>query len=203
MIALLSNGITSEALRNALSNHIASLSSAAVVVTADNEYKERNYHIPHVTNELKEFGLSVDPFDLDTQYASELLKYDVVEFIGGNPYYLLNSILVHNASAVIKQLAEKKVLLGWSAGAMVFTPSIEIVDKLTPEINIVPLDDLKGLCLTKTHIIPHYNKFLKRFDKLEGICKAYEQEHNCSIVRLNDGDGVIIEHGIETLIQGY
>ena len=202
MIALLSNGITSEALRNALSNHIASLSSAAVVVTADNEYKERNYHIPRVTNELKEFGLSVDPFDLDTQYASELLKYDVVEFIGGNPYYLLNSILVHNASAVIKQLAEKKVLLGWSAGAMVFTPSIEIVDKLTPEINIVPLDDLKGLCLTKTHIIPHYNKFLKRFDKLEGICKAYEQEHNCSIVRLNDGDGIIIENGIEALIKG-
>ena len=202
MIALLSNGITSEALKNALSKYINTLSSAAVVVTADNEYKERNYHVPRVINELKKFGLSVDTFDLDTQDATELLKYDVVEFIGGNPYYLLNSIRVHNISALIKQLAEKKVLLGWSAGAMVFTPSIEIVDKLTPEINIVPLDDLKGLCLTKTHIIPHYNKFLKRFNKLEDICKAYEQEHNCSIVRLNDGDGIIIENGIETLIKG-
>ena len=102
-------------------------------------------------NELKEFGLSVDTFDLDTQNATELLKYDVVEFIGGNLYYLLNLIRIHNASAAIKQLAENKVLLGWSAGAMVFTPSIEIVNKLTPEINIVSLDDLKGLCLTKTH----------------------------------------------------
>ena len=202
MIALLSNGITSEALRNALSNHIASLSSATIVVTADNEYKERNYHVPRVIDELKTYGLSVDTFDLDTQDATELLKYDVVELIGGNPYYLLNSIRVHNASAVIKQLAEKKVLLGWSAGAMVLTPSIEIVDKLTQEINIVALNDLKGLCLTKTHIIPHYNKFLKRFDNLGDICKAYEQEHNCSIVRLNDGDGIIIENGIETLIKG-
>lgn len=202
MIALLSNGITSESLKNALSKHFAPLSSAAVVVTADNEYKERNYHVPRVINELKEFGLSVDTFDLDTQDASELLKYDVVEFIGGNPYYLLNSIRVHNVSALIKELAEKKVLLGWSAGAMVLTPSIEIVDKLTPEINIVPLDDLKGLCLTNTHLIPHYNKFLKRFDKLENICKAYEQEHNCYIVRLNDGEGIIIENGIETLIVG-
>ena len=202
MIALLSNGITSEALRNALSKYISPLSSAAVVVTADNEYKERNYHLPRVINELKEFGISVDTFDLDKQDAAELLKYDVIEFIGGNPYYLLNSIRVHNASDVIKQLAEEKVLLGWSAGAMVFTPSIEIVDKLTPEINIGALDDRKGLCLTNTHLIPHYNKFLKRFDKLEDICKAYEQEHNCSVVRLNDGDGVIIENGIETIIIG-
>ena len=202
MIALLSNGITSEALKNALSKHLAPLSSAAVVVTADNEYKERNYHVPRVVDELKEYGLSVDTFDLDKQDASELLKYDVVEFIGGNPYYLLNSIRVHNALALIKQLAEKKVLLGWSAGALVFTPSIEIVDKLTPEINIVPLDDLEGLCLTNTHLIPHYNKFLKRFYKLENICKVYEQEHNCSIVRLDDGDGIIIDNGIETLIKG-
>lgn len=203
MIALLSNGITSEVLRNALSKYISPLSSATVVVTADNEYKEQNYHVPRVIKELTEYGLSVDTFDLDTQDASELLKYDVVEFIGGNPYYLLNSIYVHNASAVIKQLAEERVLLGWSAGAMVFTPSIEIVEKLTPEINIVPLDDLEGLCLTNTHLIPHYNKFLKRFDKLEDICKAYEQDHNCSVVRLNDGDGIIIDNGIETLIKGY
>ena len=201
MIALLSNGITSEALKNALSKHIATLSSAAVVVTADNEYKDRNYHVPRVISELKEFGFSVDTFDLDKQDATELLKYDVVEFIGGNPYYLLNSIRVHNASALIKQLAEKKVLLGWSAGAMVFTPSIEIVDKLTPEINIVNLDDLNGLSLTNTHIIPHYNKFLKRFNNLEDICKVYEQEYNCSIVRLNDGDGIIIENGFESLIK--
>ncbi len=201
MIALLSNGITSESLRKALSNYIAPLSSAAIVVTADNEYKERNYHIPRVINELKECGLCVDTFDLDTQDASKLLKYDVVEFIGGNPYYLLNSIRVHNVSDIIKQLAEKKVLLGWSAGAMVFTPSIEIVDKLTPEMNIVNLDDLDGLSLTNTHVIPHYNKFLKRFNNLEDICKVYEQEHNCSIVRLDDGDGIIIDNGIETLIE--
>ena len=202
MIALLSNGITSEVLRNALREYIAPLSSAAVVVTADNEYKDRNYHVPRVIDELKEYGLNVDTFDLDTQDATELLKYDVVEFIGGNPFYLLNSIRVHNASAVIKQLVEKKVLLGWSAGALVFTPSIEVVDGLTPEMNIVNLDNLKGLSLTNTHILPHYNKFLKRFDKLEDVCKAYEQEHNCTVVRLNDGDGIIIENGIETLIKG-
>ena len=107
-----------------MSGYFITLSIAAVVVTADNEYKEQNYHVPRVINELKEYGLRVDIFDLDKQNATELLKYDVVEFIGGNPYYLLNSIRVHKASSVIKQLAEEKLLLGYSAGAMVFTPSI-------------------------------------------------------------------------------
>lgn len=202
MIALLSNGITSEALKNALSNHIAHLSSAAVVVTADNEYKERNYHVPRVVKELQDYGLTVDTFDLDKQDATELLKYDVVEFIGGNPYYLLNSIRKHNAADVIKQLAEKKVLLGWSAGALVLTPSIQIVNTLTPEMNIINLDELDGLSLVETHILPHYNKFINRFENLEDICQSYEKENNCSIARLNDGDGIIIENGIQTLVIG-
>lgn len=202
MISLLSNGITSEALRKALNEFLSPLSSAAIVVTADNEYKEQNYHVSRVVKELQDYGFLVDTFDLDTQEATELLKYDVVEFMGGNPYYLLNSIRKHNAIDVIKELAEKKVLIGWSAGALVFTPSIDIVDKLTPEMNIVNLKDLNGLSLVDTYIIPHYSKFLKRFDRLENICKAYEQEHNCSIVRLNDGDGIIIENGIETIIVG-
>lgn len=202
MIALLSDGITSKSLRDALNKCIAPLSSAAIVVTADNEYKECNYHVPRVINELKEYGLNVDTFDLDKQDATELLKYDVVEFIGGNPYYLLNSIRKHNATDVIKQLAEKKVLLGWSAGALVLTPSIEIVNILTPEMNIVDFDGLNGLSLVETHILPHYNKFINRFENLEDICQQYEKENNCSVARLNDGDGIIIENGIQTLVIG-
>ena len=169
MIALLSNGITSEALRKAVNEFISPLASAAVVVTADNEYKEQNYHVPRVVKELQDYGLTVDTFDLDKQDATELLNYDVVEFIGGNPYYLLNSIRKHNATDIIKQLAEKKVLLGWSAGALVLTPSIEIVNRLTPEMNIVDLDGLNGLSLVDTHILPHYNKFMNHFENLEDI----------------------------------
>lgn len=41
MIALLSNGITSEPLKKALSGYFVTSSIAAVVVIADNEYKEQ------------------------------------------------------------------------------------------------------------------------------------------------------------------
>lgn len=112
MLVLLSNGITSEKLHNELSKHIKG-TKAAIVVTADNEYKERNYHIPRVINELKEYSLSADIFDFDTQNAEELFQYDVVEIIGGNPYYLLNSIRKYYAENVLQKIARERVLIGW------------------------------------------------------------------------------------------
>ena len=65
MIALLSNGITSPQLKNALYKHLHPLSNAAIVVSADNVYKEKNYHVPRITRELQDFGLTVTTFDLD------------------------------------------------------------------------------------------------------------------------------------------
>ena len=67
-------------------------------------------------------------------------------------------------------------------------------------MNIIGLDNFDALALTNTHILPHYSKLKKRFTELEEICKAYEQEHNRSIIRLNDGDGIIIDNETNTLI---
>ena len=58
--------------------------------------------------------MSVDIFDLDKQPADLLLDYDVVEFIGGNPYYLLHSIRVNNAEEILRKIAINKILVGWS-----------------------------------------------------------------------------------------
>ena len=207
MLALLSNGITSEKLHNELSKQIKG-TKAAIVVTADNEYKSENYHIPRCFKELNALGLTAQLFDFDTQNATELLKNDVVYIIGGNPYYLLNlyyqnqqfhfeinyqdSIRKTNAEAILKQIAEEKVLIGWSAGALVLTPSIAIIDKYSPEMNIVGISDLSGLCLTDTYILPHYSKFLNRYENFEEKCKQYELENLLQVIRLNDGEGVLI-----------
>ena len=40
--------------------------------------------------ELKSLNLTVDIFDIDSQPVELLLNYDIVEFIGGNPFYLLH-----------------------------------------------------------------------------------------------------------------
>lgn len=193
MLILCSNGLSSEKIMTALQQKFKELRTSALVITADNEYKENNYHVNRCIEELKSLNLSVDIFDIDFKDPKLLLKYDVVEFIGGNPFYLLNSIRIHKVENVLKQLVKEKVLIGWSASAFVFSPSIELVNKYSPELNFLNLKDLNGLSLTSLEILPHYSKFLDRFDNFEEICSTYEKEKNIKVIRLNDGDAILID----------
>ena len=193
MLVLCSNGLSSEALLAQLREKTMGYKTAALVVTADNEYKESNYHIPRCVSELQALNLQVDLFDLDHQNAALLLNYDVVEFIGGNPYYLLHSIQEHNAADVLRKIATDKILIGWSAAAFVFGPTLELVNRYSPEMNFLGLTDLSGLSLTEVQILPHYSKYLTRFAQFEEKCCMYEKEHHVHVIRLNDGDGVFID----------
>ena len=92
MLILSSNGLSSDKIITTLQDKLKGLKTSALVVTADNEYKEKNYHVKRCIEELKSLNLSVDIFDIDFQDPKLLLKYDVIEFIGGNPFYLLNAI---------------------------------------------------------------------------------------------------------------
>ena len=193
MLILCSNGLTSEKLLSCVRDKVQGHTTAALVVTADNEYKEKNYHVPRCVKELETLGLLVDIFDLDKQSADELLHYDIVEFIGGNPFYLLQTIHKSNSANILKEIAANKVLVGWSAAAIVFGPTLELVNMYSPEMNFMGLKNLKALGLTKVEVLPHYNKFVDRFEKFEEKCKDYEKKNHVQVFRLNDGDGVCIE----------
>ena len=193
MLILCSDGISSDNLLTHICCKIRNCKTAALVVTADNEYKEKNYHVPRCVAELGTLNLQVDIFDLDTQPAELLLNYDIVEFIGGNPYYLLHAIRESRAVDVIKSIAATKILIGWSAAAFVFGPTLELVNSYSPEMNFIGLTDLDALALTDVQVLPHYSKFLKRFECFEEKCRNYEKEHNVNVIRINDGDGVVID----------
>ena len=120
MLILCSNGLTSEKLLASVSERAIDCKMAVLVVTADNEYKEKNYHVQRCVEELKSLNLTVDIFDIDKQPSELLLNYDIVEFIGGNPFYLLYSIRENNALNILQYLADNKILIGWSAAAFVF-----------------------------------------------------------------------------------
>ncbi len=194
MLVLCSNGLSSEKLLTYLTNKTIGYKTAALVVTADNEYKEKNYHVHRCIKELESLNLIVDIFDLDKQSAELLLNYDVVEFIGGNPFYLLHSIRENNATKILKDIAAKKMLIGWSAAAFVFGPTLELVNCYSPELNFLGLTDLNGLELTKIEVLPHYSKFINRFEHFEEKCYNYEENHNIKVIRINDGEGVFINN---------
>ncbi len=196
MIVLCSDGLSSELLLSYISGKTNYCKTAALVVTADHEYKENNHHVPRAVAELEALNLQVDIFDLDKQDVDLLLNYDVVEFIGGNPYYLLHSIRQNKAFKVLKEISTNKILIGWSAAAFVFGPTLKLVDCYTPEMNFMGLTDLSGLTLTDIQVLPHYNKFIARFERFEEKCCIYEKEHNVKVIRLNDGDGVFIDEKV-------
>lgn len=196
MLVLCSNGLSSNKIISYIRNKLSSCRTAALVVTADNEYKEHNYHVPRGIAELESLNLSVDIFDLDKQSADLLLGYDVVEFIGGNPYYLLHAIRQNDAAEILRDIAVNKVLIGWSAAAFVFGPTLELVNCYSPEMNFLGLTDLNGLSLTNVQVLPHYDKFLTRFDRFEEKCCIYEKEHDVTVIRINDGDGVFIDGAV-------
>ncbi|MBP3657273.1 MAG: Type 1 glutamine amidotransferase-like domain-containing protein [Clostridia bacterium] len=196
MLVLCSDGLSSEALLTAIRSRIAGCRTAALVVTADSEYKENNYHVPRCVSELQALNLHVDIFDLDQQSAESLLDYDVVEFIGGNPFYLLHSIRKNSAANVLRDIAAAKVLIGWSAAAFVFGPTLELVNGYSPEMNFIGLTDLRGLALTDIEVLPHYSKFLTRFERFEETCCMYEQAHHVDVIRISDGEGVLIDDDV-------
>lgn len=196
MLILCSNGLSSQKILSLIKESVGQCKTAALVVTADNEYKEANYHVSRCMSELEALNLNVDIFDLDKQPADLLLNYDVVEFIGGNPYYLLHSIRENGATEILKNIATNKVLIGWSAAAFVFSPTLELVNCYSPQMNFLGLTDLSGLSLTKIQVLPHYSKFLLKFKQFEEICCAYEKEHSVSVIRINDGEGVFIDEDI-------
>ena len=147
---------------------------------------------PRCKNELEQLGFKVSFFDLDFDNPNDLLKYDVVEFIGGNPFYLLDRIRKTKCENILKVIAFKKVLIGWCAAALCFSPSIELINIYSPELNFVNITDFKGLSLTDIIILPHYNKFINRFNRFEQRCQEYEEKYNIKVVRLNDGEGIIL-----------
>ncbi len=199
MLLLCSNGLTSQPLLHVLRKHTQDLQRAALVVTADNIYKENNYHVSRCKQTLTSLGLSVEIFDLDTEDAVKLLNYDVIEFIGGNPFYLLDAIRRCNAQTLLERCAKERILIGWSAAAFVFGPTLELVNQYSPDMNFMDRMDLHGLALTDLQVLPHYSRFLEKIPRFEEICAEYEQQHAVSVLRLNDGDGVLI-HQKETCI---
>lgn len=192
MLILCSNGLSSDHLRMEVREHMLHCRSAALVVTPSNDWKKQDRSIPRCTEELESLGLSVTLFDIDEQPAIDLLHYDVVEFIGGNPFYLLHSIRQHKAEPVLRRLAQEKILIGWSASAFVFGPTLNLVNIYSPEMNQYGLTDLSGLALTDIEILPHFDHYGEYFDRFDERCCEYEEDHDTCVIRLNDGEGIIL-----------
>ena len=193
MLVLSSNGLSSDKLIKRMTEYCVSLSKAVIVTTASVGYKENDCHIPRLTEELKSLGLSVDYFDFDFQNPELLLNYDVIEIIGGNPFYLLKSMRKANCEAIMKKLIQEKIVIGISAGSMVMQKNINLLAQYSPELNDgINLTDFSGFGFSPIELLPHYSLFVTKFERFEERAREYEIANNCEVIRINDGQAVIV-----------
>ena len=69
------------------------------------------------------------------------------------------------------------------------------------QTNVVGLKDLSALKLTDIEVLPHYDRFLRRFEHFEETCAKYEADNDVAVVRLNDGDAVLIDESEVRVIR--
>lgn len=194
MLILTSNGLSSKNLLTETKKYVNEAKKKAVIVTtASAQYKDKDCHIPRLIRELNLLGLNVDFLDIEFQSPQLLYKYDVIEILGGNPFFLLHQLNKKNCKSIFRDLIKKRIVIGISAGSIVFQKSIELVAQYSPEMNEnIGLKDLAAMGLTDEEILPHYDRFIFRYERFEERAKEYEIAKNRKIIRINDGQGLFI-----------
>jgi dipeptidase E len=104
--------------------------------------------------------------------AEKLLSSNILMITGGNTFKLLDNLRKSGLDNAIKEFTEKKefVLAGFSAGAIVLTPTIEVSSLPVYDKNEVGLSDLTGLGIVNFEVFPHYkeqnhSKILEQYRK--------------------------------------
>jgi len=179
-----------------------------LLIPLANEEKKYQDDYAWFVNEVKPFGISnicmvTSPEDI-TKELLESVQGIYVE--GGNTFLLLYLLKSCNAFAVIQDfLNTDKVIMGGSAGALIFGKSIETA--LTDDLNIIASDDnIVGLKdMTGFNVLNGYSFFVhyrvkeRQYaateEKVQRLLKA-----NHNLICLPEEDSVIVENGKITLL---
>lgn len=126
-----------------------------------------------------------------------LKRANILVMTGGNTFWLLDYLRKSGLDQVIKDMTKKDefVISGWSAGAMVLTPTIAIGGlpgrdggKSAMDENKVGLTDLTGLNLVSFEIFPHYDE-----EKQKQTLENYRKETTNEVKALTDDEYIVVD----------
>ena len=186
MIILTSNGLSSDKLINHAKVYIHG-GKAALVVTADNEYKEKNYHVERLSGELVSLGLTVECFDFDynfiiphpgTGYSwkGEVIKDQFMEALKlalrGTKY----SVCENSTSVItIKVVDRKKSKIEHSCDfAIIYYPKNEIFDGY---YYLKRLKSLNCYCFEKRSVASRVDEKLEYILKYDNGWNRIKEEY--------------------------
>jgi peptidase E len=127
----------------------------------------------------------------DTQQQSKLLSSNIVVISGGNTFNLLQKLRESGLDQSIKEFVTKLdfVIAGFSAGALVLTPTITVCNLPNFDENLVGLNDLTGLGIVDFEIFPHYEK-----QSQETALENYRKTTTSEVREITDEDCLSINY---------
>ena len=143
---------------------------------------------------FKKLGSQITELDISTATYSttkEVLENsDIIYFTGGNSFFLMDQLRKTGTDGLLKkELANGKLMIGESAGAIICAPSIQYIEQMDEKPEDYSQEDDAGLDLIDFYVLPHY--LTAPFKKVtEKIMTEFSDLNLCPI---NNHQGIVID----------
>lgn len=143
-------------------------------------------------NIADEYGVrfvAIDNTSSKDAERNKLLKSHTLLISGGNTFQLLHNLRKSGLDKAVVEFSHKQnvLLAGFSAGAIVLTPTIKICELPGFDENIIGLEDLNGLGIVDFEVYPHYNKHLH-----EGTLVDYRKTTINEVREITNADYILV-----------
>ena len=142
--------------------------------------------LPFFRNEIHGFSIEeLCPPEL--WFADDV---DVIYFTGGNSFFLMDQLRKTGTDGLLKkELANGKLMIGESAGAIICAPSIQYIEQMDEKPEDYSQEDDAGIDLIDFYVLPHY--LTAPFKKVtEKIMTEFSDLNLCPI---NNRQGIVID----------
>lgn len=188
-----SKGLATDSIKTAflLELHKAPVdTSVCIITTAAKQEKASHPRIQEAKTILHTLGIvHVDFLDVECEAPVRLLDYDCLYLAGGDPVHLLKHLRSSGADELIQRFAHDRLIVGVSAGSLVFGPHLKLVHLFTPHLFIDDRDiQLTGLGLIERPLMPHADRddLFPADTSIQERLTQFEQMYDTSILRLPD-----------------
>ena len=142
---------------------------------------------------FKKLRASVTEIDISTEAYSTIQAVfedaDVIYFTGGNSFFLMDQLRKTETDELLKkELANGKLMIGESAGAIICAPTIQYIEQMDEKPEDYSQEDNEGLDLIDFYVLPHY--LTAPFKKItERIMAEFSDLNICAI---NNHQAIIV-----------
>ncbi|QTL81532.1 Type 1 glutamine amidotransferase-like domain-containing protein [Bifidobacterium pseudocatenulatum] len=150
-------------------------------------------HVGSARKLFKKLGASVTEIDISTEAYSTIQAVfedaDVIYFTGGNSFFLMDQLRKTETDELLKkELANGKLMIGESAGAIICAPTIQYIEQMDEKPEDYSQEDNEGLDLIDFYVLPHY--LTAPFKKItERIMAEFSDLNICAI---NNHQAIIV-----------